>query len=248
MAIYKSIGIIIRRRNLFEADRVLTIFTKDQGKIRVIAKGVRKLKSKLAGNLEPFSVINFSYSEGKSFDLITSAIVEENLYHLSDNCLLLSKAHYIGELIDKFTEEGEKNQFLFEILRSTLQQIDRNNPLLLTFFEFKILQNLGFSPELFHCLKCRKNIISGDQNRFSISESGIVCADCRTFDGVVVSDRLIKLLRLMSEINIDQTDRIKLQKADLPPIENLIENYLMKVIDRELRAKKVLKNLKIMYS
>jgi DNA repair protein RecO (recombination protein O) len=248
MASHKSLGIVICRRNLFEADRILTIFTKDHGKIRVIAKGIRKLKSKLAGSLEPFSVINFSYSEGKNFDLITSAVIEENLYHLSDNCLLLSKAHYIGELIDKFTEEGEKNQALFEILRSTLQQIDHKNPLLLTFFEFKILQNLGFSPELFHCLKCRKDVVPGGQNRFSIIDSGIICADCQTPDGIVVSDRSIKLLRLMAEISINQTDRIKIQKTDLSPVENLIEDYLMRVIDRELRAKKVLKNLKMMYS
>ncbi|TSC93946.1 MAG: DNA repair protein RecO (recombination protein O) [Candidatus Berkelbacteria bacterium Athens1014_28] len=120
----KTSGIIIKRMNYGEADRILTILTKDYGKIKAIARGSRKILAKLGGSLEPFCLVDFIFHQGKSFYIVTSASVKSHFENIHSQIDKIAKVFYIGELIDRFLPEGEKHQDIFELTKKFLEYLD----------------------------------------------------------------------------------------------------------------------------
>ena len=121
----KTSGIIIKRMNYGEADRILAILTSDHGKIKAIAKGSRKILSKLGGSLEPFCLVDFIFHEGKSFYIVTSAVVIKHFEKIHTDIDKTSKAFYIGELLDKFLEEKQNHPEVFELFAKCLEELEK---------------------------------------------------------------------------------------------------------------------------
>ena len=136
---YKTEGIILKRVNFGETDRILTIFTKHCGKIKALAKGIRKLKSRKAGNLELFNHAVLVLSEGKGLDIITETWVVDSFVKLRRNLSSIGRAFQIAEVTDKLTAEREANRRVFELLLEALkgQKTVRE-------FEIELLKELGF--------------------------------------------------------------------------------------------------------
>jgi len=244
MSNIKTKGIIIKRSNLGDADKILTVYTRDYGKLQAIAKGVRKISSKLAGSLEPYSLVDFIFQDGKSLDTVTSAVIIEDASIISNSCSDVAKAHYFGELIDRLTEVGEKNSELFEVLRLALFRLCQcdDNPFLLPFYELKTLDRLGYNPSVYHCVKCRHKLLARE-NYFSYADGGVVCADCQHLGLPKVSVEAIKVFRLIIESNISLIDRLKISPEVADEIERIIDNYVTYILERETKSKKVLRSL-----
>jgi len=138
---YKTEGIIIKRQNLGEADRLLTIFTKHFGKIKAIAKGVRQLKSRKAGSLELFNQAVFWLAEGKSLDIITDVKVVSFFDKKKKDLKTIEKAFKIAELIDCLTVEKERNTKIFTLLKNTFSGLERKS---VVDFEIALLKASGF--------------------------------------------------------------------------------------------------------
>lgn len=120
----KTTGIIIKRSNFGEADRILTILTNRLGKIKAMAKGVRKIKSKMAGSLEPYMLVDLQLHEGKTFFIVTGAGIIEEYRNIHSQIKKIAQAYFVGELIDKFLEEHQKADVIFEISKEVLRKID----------------------------------------------------------------------------------------------------------------------------
>jgi len=138
MATFKTKGIILKRTNLGEADRILTIYTKDFGKIKVVGKGVRKIKSKLAGNLELFCLDDLMIAEGKSLDIICGAVTEKCFFNLRNDLKATHTAYYLADVIDKLSDENEPHQEVYNLLDNLLEEINGENAEILTVFRSKI--------------------------------------------------------------------------------------------------------------
>lgn len=146
---YSVEGIVIKRRNVGEADRILTVFTKEKGKINAIAKGIRRIASRRAGHVEVFSHVRLMIHKGKIWDIVTEAssldrFERESLAHVS-------AAYYLCELIDKLTPEEEPNAYLFHLLHESLaavlrQQTDQVRINIVHIFALELLWTLGFLP------------------------------------------------------------------------------------------------------
>ena len=130
MATYKTQGIIIKRRNFGEADRILTIYTKRSGKISAIAKGVRKPLSKLGGHLELFYVTDFILSEGRNFDIVAGAELCEDFPKLRKNLHATEQAFYISELTDKLLHDEIESRKIYSLLYETLKNINNYGDML----------------------------------------------------------------------------------------------------------------------
>lgn len=145
MASYKTEGIILKRIDYGEADRILTIYSKHYGKIRALAKGVRKLTSRKAGALELFNHVSLFIAKGKNLDLITEVELVNSSKRWRKNLVRVGVAYYFCELIDKLTPEGQVNREVFELLRRSLVELGEKDlkPLVLNFQE-KLLKELGF--------------------------------------------------------------------------------------------------------
>lgn len=145
MKFLKTEGIILKRKDFGEADRILTVFTKQSGKISVLAKGVRRITSKRAGNVELLNRSLLYLHQARSFLILTEATTIATFQKIKDNLLLSTTAFHILELVDKLTAENQENRLLYPQLIEVLERLE-NNPrqILVRAFEAKILSNLGF--------------------------------------------------------------------------------------------------------
>lgn len=138
-------GIILKRRNLGEADRILTVFSLQKGKISVLAKGVRRITSRRGGNVELLNRSVMFLHPAKSFLILTEATVLDTYQKIKEDLTLSTYAFHIIELVDKLTAENQPNELLYEHLVRVLQKLSRNpRQIFIRAFEAKILSNLGF--------------------------------------------------------------------------------------------------------
>lgn len=145
MATYKTEGVILKRSNYGEADRILTIYTKHYGKIKAIAKGVRKITSRKGGNLELFNHCVLFLAKGRNLDIITEAQAINSFSRLGDNLEKAATAFYLVELVDQLTPEEQVNRQVFDLLVETLAKLSKCQTAQLTAdFEIDLLKLLGF--------------------------------------------------------------------------------------------------------
>lgn len=237
--------------NYGEADRILTVFTERLGKVKVLAKGVRKISSKLAGSLEPFNILELELHAGKTFYAITSAVIAE-CFDCDRHLSFSNQAVYLAEIVDKVFEEEEKNHRAFELFVQSLRQLNSspervaavdsrqafNNNLAIRLFELKILYEAGFQPDLFHCSKCKKDLTAGGNY---ISRNGnLQCRECAEVTAENMPDNVIKLLRLMQSSDPDIASRIKCSDSEQKVAEKYLDQLLQNALERELKSKKYL--------
>ncbi len=161
MATYKTEGVILKRLNYGEADRILTIYTKYRGKIRAMAKGVRKITSRKGGNVELFNHCVLFLAEGRNLDIVTEAQVVNSFSRVSDDLEKTAAAFYLVELVDQLTPDGQINRQVFDLLVGALAslrvtpkqnkfasgQAIGNQQLVISNFEVELLRLLGFWSE-----------------------------------------------------------------------------------------------------
>lgn len=138
-------GIILKRRNLGEADRILTVFTLQKGKTSVLAKGVRRITSRRSGNVELLNRSLMYLHQAKTFLILTEATTLDTFSKIKSYLTLSTYAYHILELVDKLTAENQENRILYEHLVEVLKRLEKNpRQILIRAFEAKILSNLGF--------------------------------------------------------------------------------------------------------
>lgn len=242
---YKTLGIVVKRMNYGEADRILTIFTERFGKIKAIAKGVRKISSKMAGSLEPFALVNLQLYQGKNLYIVTGATIKQEFGVV--DCTLKKTSHcfYLGELIDKFTEENQKNPEIFNLLVDVLWLLrDEESCFWLRVFELKLIRLSGFHPELFVCVHCRETIIESS-NYWDSVEGGLICPACQDkfHHGKEISNNLIKYFRFIVRSELKNIKNLKIPKMLEKEAEKILEEYLESVLEREIKSRKFLQQV-----
>ena len=147
---YKTEAIILARRNIGEADRILIIFSKHYGKLHVIAKGVRRLTSRKRGSLELFNNVVLFLAKGKTFDIITETEIKNNFKDWRKDLLKVGIAYHLAEVVNKLTREGQEHRKVYELLLNAFSELHQVDYWGLHYFtsEFKsqVLQELGFLP------------------------------------------------------------------------------------------------------
>lgn len=234
---YKTRGIILRRSNLGEADRILTILTEKYGLIRVVAKGVRKTLSKLAGHLEPFCVVEFLIAEGRNLDIVSGAVIKKCHILLRGNLESTQTAYYLAEIIDRMLPEREKHEEIFELFDETLEHLNSApSELLISYFELNFLASVGYHPELAKCVRCSEKL--SDNNHFDFDSGGVVCTKCDS--GRPVSNDAIKTLRLFLAHRLSTINKIKTNKKLIKEISDITSDYLRHINQKEFKSRKFL--------
>jgi len=144
---YRVCGIILKRVNIGEADKILTVFTRERGKIVCLAKGIRKICSRRAPALEPFNKISAQMVKGKNIDLVAEVEVIKSFPDVKKNLFQVGWAYYIAELVDKLTAQEQENLPIYQLFESTLVKIQNEgvvNQELIIGFQKNLLLNLGF--------------------------------------------------------------------------------------------------------
>jgi len=253
MATYKTKGIILRRTDISEADRLVTVFTDTEGKIKIKAKGVRWLFSKNRGHLELFSYSDLVIAEGKEVDVLVSAYTIESFKKIRDDLKKTAEAYYLAEICDKMTVEKEKNEYIFNLLLDTLRFLDTLAPSLLpsfassltSFFELNLLSALGFRPELSLCVHCRKKL-QPISNFFSYKLGGVICPACSLRHdpkSLKIEKDALKALRIFLSYNLETALKLKIDEQKAQVIKTISEGFLRYIAEREFKSSKFIKSV-----
>lgn len=194
---YATEAIVIRQMDYAEADRILTLFTTSRGKLHAIAKGVRRAKSRSAGHLDLFTRSSVLIAQGRNLGIVSEAHMVEPFAGLRVDLRAAGTAHYACELVDSFLPDNLPNGGVYELLILTLRGLATDSSsLTIRHFEMRLLDVLGYRPELWYCVNCG-SVIQPGPNRFSAATGGIICPNCHTADvkSSPISDPALKLLR-----------------------------------------------------
>ncbi|MFH1382620.1 MAG: DNA repair protein RecO [Chloroflexota bacterium] len=245
---YQTEAIIIRKTKLGEADRILTLYTPDLGKIQGIAKGVRRSKSKLAGHLELLTHSQVSLARGRgNLDTIIGSQTIDGFLLLKNDLHLTACALYLIEMVNQFTVDHLENRPLFRLLIETLQQLSQapDRELLLRHFEVHLLHEVGYRPQLNECITCHRPL-QPVVNAFSASAGGTLCPDCAWSHPFTrsISVNALKVLRLLQSCDWNTASRLIMNAELHSELESLIRGYIRYLLEREVKSAAWLDTLK----
>jgi len=176
MALYRDEGVVLRTYKLAEADRIVVLFTRGRGKIRAVAKGVRRTRSKFGSRLEPGTIVQLQLYEGRNLDIITQAERAVAFTRLRSDLDLYGRSSLLLEMIDLTVVEAESNPALYKLLTGALKELERTgNHLVVAAFAAKLLALEGVQPRIDSCVRCgsSENLVG-----IQIHEGGVICRNC----------------------------------------------------------------------
>lgn len=237
--LYRSEGIILRRHDIGETDRLLTLFTPNYGKLRVVAKGARKPGGRKTGYSDLFMRVDLVIRRGHSIDVIDQAEVIEAYLPLRESLERTGYAAHFAELVDAFSEEGDENRTLYSLLVHGLGWLCSADDLRIPsrYFELYLLDLVGFRPELQEC------VLSGEELRaenqfFSAMEGGVVSVEAAKGRGGLrpLSLAALKVLRHMQRESYQHIETLRLSEGTQQEVEQLLHETLAYHLERRLKS------------
>jgi DNA repair protein RecO (recombination protein O) len=232
-------AIVLRHSDWGEADRLLWLFTRELGKVRAVAKGIRKPRSRKAGHLEPFTRSSLLLAWGRDLWIVTQAEAVDACLSLREDLLRLGYASYVIELLDRFTYEEGENRVLYRLLADTLERLDQEpDPVLaVRYYEVRLLDIVGYRPQLFTCVSCGKDI-QPEAQYFSPSLGGVLCPSCGVgmAGAQPISMPALKYLRHFQRSSFSEARRARLGREVDREIELLMQHYLTYLLERGLNS------------
>ncbi|MGI6488783.1 MAG: DNA repair protein RecO [Syntrophomonadaceae bacterium] len=239
-------GLVLKNMDFKEADKIVTVLARKEGKLGLVAKGVKKPKSSLRGVVQPFCYSRLHISKGRGMGLITQGRVLDFYGSIREDLDKTLQVVYLMELLDKCTADADPHPRLFDLALSVLQYLDSEDsfPLVIRWFELRMLTELGFGPKLDRCIRCGQ---SEALERFSISEGGVLCRGCGVSsqaEGLELSGETLAVLRVLAARDLDFLRRLRVSKRALQQVENLLERFLAYHLERRFNLKNIIKFLK----
>jgi len=242
--LYRTEAIVLRRSDLGEADRLLTLLTPERGKLRVVAKGVRKIASRKSGHVELFNRVGLLIARGRGeFDIVSQAETIEPYRALREDLHRSTYAHYAAELVERFAEEGSAQPELFDLFSDALLWLSTASDLALTarFFEVRLLTLAGFQPQVFNCVKGGElltEIADDETYGWNPHEGGVLCPDHAAGRNDVsrLSLGALKMLRHAMRSEYHAFALMSVREAVALDVERAMHRYLTYVLERKLQS------------
>jgi DNA repair protein RecO (recombination protein O) len=256
---YQTQGIILKQTKLGEFDKIVTIYTPEHGKVKAVAKGACRPKSKLGGNVEPLTHSLMLLAKGRNLDIVTQSQTVNGFLALKSDLWRMACGLYLLELIDAFTVEGSETHTLFDLLLDVLNQLSQSdsNEAILRYFELHLLHHLGYRPQLYRCAGCN-SALKPVVNFFSLGKGGLLCPDCysqenRSYEQIErgssepshpISVAALKVLRLWQDCDYVTATRVRMKPELSWELERVLCDYIRYILQRELKSLTWLRQLK----
>lgn len=251
---YVTNAINLKSYNLNDADKIIVMYSKDNGLIRGVAKGIKKPTSKLGARMDLLVANTLQLLKGKSMDTVVQAQTLNNFRKSREDINKLMLSSYISELVMNFGEGSESaSAEIYELLYKALNRIseaaDKKDALIAVIkFQLKIILIMGFCVELDSCLCCREQVLNEDMY-FSSSMGGIICKECNETLGVKLrmNYKIRDFLQAMLQFDFDYKsdyDRKATEKV-CDVCFNLLDEYIRIHTNKKQKSAKVLKELVI---
>jgi DNA repair protein RecO (recombination protein O) len=237
-------GIVIKTVPYGESNTIITLYTKELGKIGVMARGAKKPKSRFTSIAQLFTYGIFVFQRGRGLGTLQQGEALSSFRHIREDLVKTAYAAYLTELLDRYTSEEEMKLDLFGWLKQSLEYINHGiDPEVITFlFELKIMKTAGIVPELSRCVSCH----AGEGNfSFSIREGGFLCERCAYKDPyrMNISKGAARLLNMFYHLDLARLGNVSLKKETKKELRMLFDAYMEEYSGVFIKSKKFLKQL-----
>ncbi len=231
---FQTRAIILNRYDFNEDDSKVIVYSPLKGKLELVVRGAKKIKSKLAGHVEPVTLSDLMVVRGRQYDYVGNAVTQKSFANVKSD---LDKLMIVGRTIgifNKIIKFGQAEKNVYDLLENFLNLFNTdiippaNYNLLASFFIFKLLIELGYQPELFFCVKCKNKIIPKN-NKFDPAKGGIICNNCLEKSAskfrLTISENSIKLLRLIGQQDLNKLVKIKINEKLKKEVVNIVSSF-----------------------
>ncbi len=234
----------MHRADMGEADRLLTVLSREHGKLRLNAKGARKVGSRKGGHIELFARSRMLIARGRGgIDIVSQVEMTEAYRGLREDLTRSTYAHYIVELADAFAEEGSEQPELFDLLAEGLKWIETTNnlPLAARFFEMQLLALAGFQPQVFFCAEQGEPLQEVAPDEFygwSPASGGVLCPTHAAGhgDSSRLSLNALKILRYAQRSAYAAFTALAVRETTLSELEQVMLRYIQFVLERKVKS------------
>src|SRR5512141_647258 len=237
---YTTDAIVLSRFDLGEADRVLTLITPAGGKLKAIAKGIRRPTSRLGGSLEPFAELNVALARGRTFDVVTEVRVGHAWLRLRDRLESAATAWYLAELADRSLEERHEAQPLYALLRRAYELLDAGMApgRVARWYEMHLADELGQRPEVDRCVECDRMLEADGTFRWVPPLGGVLCVRCPgpAAERTGLSLEALKLLKAYQRLDIAALAGLRLAEPVEREVEAAMREFMRVALERDPRS------------
>lgn len=242
---YRVHGLVIRSMDYGEGNKILTLFSKEQGKVSFVARGAKKVKSRFGSAAQLFTYGDYSYFQsGGSLGSLNHAEIVEAHHRIREDLHLAARASYLAELTDRMIADQEGQLFLFEQLKSSFEAMEEGkDPAIVGhLYEMKMLAHAGVVPELDACVSCRSDTGFA---AFSVGLGGILCERCRMKDpqAYPLTAGVHKLLRLLLHTDVRRLGAINVRPETKAFVQGLIRAYYDAHVGIALKSRSFLEQM-----
>jgi DNA repair protein RecO (recombination protein O) len=240
-------AVVLRRVDFGEADRVLVLFTRERGKMPVVAKGIRRMSSRMAGHLELFTRSELMLAKGANLDVVTQAETRDAYRPVREDLTRTSTAYLIVELTDALTEEDVEHPELFELLTTTFRALGTTDDprLVAAHYQLRLLDVSGFRPVLMQCINCHEDLAPG-RNAFSAFLGGALCPRCGPSEpsSRPIDTDVLKVLRNLQRSGLPGSARFRVPELVMREVERTLRDLIERHTERRLRSPDLLARLR----
>ena len=222
-------AINLKRNPFREYDSKIVVYSQEKGKLELIARGTKKISSKLSGHIEPINESDIMVVRGKQFDYAGSAVCRNSYINIKTDFEKIQTTGQIFKIVIELVKFEYIDKDIYSLLKEYLETVnDKKNinlNIVKNYFILKLLLILGYKPELFRCIKCQKKI-SPTGNKFDYSRGGIICKNCpKGKNNLTINENSIKLLRLIINHKLEHILNIKIDKKTSQQIDTIISSF-----------------------
>lgn len=239
MRTYSASAIVLRRIDLGEKDRILTLFSREHGKLSAVAKGARRPGSKLAGASEPFTYAKMLLSAGRDLDILTQAEIKESFPNAKADIAGVAHGIYVLELVNSLVDQRQPNPDLFDTLLSAMYVLESGTDAEMTarYFEVQLLAILGYQPHLDTCLRCGRTP-GRERVSFSPSMGGIVCEDCGNppADAISVPAAVSSYVKALRAVEPHKIKQMRFPAGARRDLARILQSHIRYRLEHDLKS------------
>ncbi len=237
---YTTDAIVLSRFDYGEADRILTLLTPGSGKIKAIAKGIRRPSSRIGGSLEPFAELRLALARGRNFDVVTQVEVIHPWLELRDNLVSFGTASYMAELADRTQEERHAAESIYVLLKRGYEILDAGMApsRVARWFEMHLADELGIRPEVDRCVECGRLLEADERYRWVPPLGGVLCQRCPgpPYDRTELSLDALKVLKAFQRMDTEALASLRVRPIVEAEVERAMRAFLEYTLERQPKS------------
>lgn len=246
MGLVETEGIILKSYSLAEADKIVVLLTQNEGLVRGVAKGAKRLKSRFGGGLEPFSVVNITYFQKEERELVSISQVElvQSYFESASDPLFLQKFSYLVDLLTEFAPPHDPNETLYRMAKVCLEtaaEIPTSLESIALYFELWILRLGGYLPDWNRCDECRRALNSDEKTGLQINFH-LLCQLCQKSrkNWLISNEQRQLFIAAQKNSPTKFVELTKNQTEDVREVSNILRRLISNILGKESVGEKIL--------